>query len=116
MSNSSWANEGHLVACSIQQDDDLLSELKRLSASFGIGVIILELDDIDSSQVIFPARLKDTLDWETMNKLCDQNRDFVTFIGDVQRDYAGKKIHPSEYENINNDIESYITKIRSEKA
>ena len=116
VSNSSWANEGYLVACSIQQDDDLLSELERLSASFGIGLIVLDLDDIDSSSVLFSARPKDYLDWETMNKLCEQNRDFETFIDDVQRDYAGKKIHPSEYENIINEPESYITKMRSEKS
>lgn len=115
VSNSSWANEGYLVTCAIQQDDDLLSELERLSASFGIGVIVLDLDDIDSSSVVFPARPKDYLDWETMNKLCEQNRDFETFVDDVQRDYAGKKIHPSEYESIINDPENYITKMRSKK-
>lgn len=116
VSNSSWANEGYLVTCAVQQDDDLLSELERLSASFGIGVIVLDLDDIDSSSVLFPSRPKDYLDWETMNKLCEQNPDFETFIDDVQRDYAGKKIHPSEYESIIDDPEGYIAKMRSEKA
>ena len=115
VSNSSWANEGYLVACSIQQDDDLLSELERLSASFGIGIIVLDLDDIDSSSVLFTARSKDYLDWETMNKLCEQNSDFETFIDDVQRDYSGKKIHASEYENIISDTETYIIKMRTEK-
>ena len=105
-----------MVACIIQQDDDLLSELERLSASFGIGVIVLDLDDIDSSSVLFPARPKDYLDWETMNKLCEQNRDFETFVDDVQRDYAGKKIHASEYESIINDPEGYIKKMKSEKS
>jgi hypothetical protein len=115
VSNSSWANEGYLVTCSIQQDDNLLSELERLSASFGIGVIVLDLDDIDSSLVLFSARSKDYLDWETMNKLCEQNRDFESFIDDVQRDYTGKKIHASEYESIINDPEVYIRKMRSRK-
>lgn len=115
VSNSSWANEGYLVTCSVQQQDDLLSELERLSASFGIGIIVLDLDDIDSSTVLFPARSKDFLDWETMNKLCEQNEDFETFIDDVQRDYAGKKIHLSEYEPIINDPDTYIKKMRSEK-
>lgn len=115
VSNSSWANEGYLVACSIKQDDDLLSELERLSASFGIGIIVIDLDDIDSSTVLFPARSKDSLDWETMNKLCEQNRDFETFISDVQNDFLVRKIHPSEYENIITDPESYISKLRSEK-
>lgn len=50
-----------------------------------------------------------------MNKLCEQNDDFETFIDDVQRDCAGKKIHPSEYEPIINDPDIYIKKMRSEK-
>lgn len=115
VSNSSWAHEGYLVTCEIQQQDDLLSELERLSASFGIGVIVLELDDIDSSHVLFPARSRDYLDWETMNKLCEQNSDFETFVDDVQRDYAGKKIHTSEYDQVIEDPEAYIKKIRSSK-
>jgi len=115
VSNSSWANEGYLVAYSVQQQDDLLSELERLSASFGIGLIVLDLSDIDSSTVLFPAHPKDYLDWETMNKLCEQNDDFATFIGDVQRDYAGKKIHASEYDPIISDPEAYIKKITLEK-
>jgi hypothetical protein len=115
VSNSSWANEGYLVTCSVQQQDDLLSELERLSASFGIGLIVLDLSDIDSSTVLFSARPKDNLDWETMNKLCEQNGDFATFIGDVERDYAGKKIHASEYDKIINDPDVYIKKMASEK-
>jgi hypothetical protein len=113
VSNSSWANEGYLVACSCErEDDDLLAELERLSAAFGIGIVVLNLDDIDSSSVLFPARAKDQLDWETMNKLCEQNSDFASFIKDVKRDYAGKKVHPSEYERIIDNPDDFIEKIR----
>lgn len=115
VSNSSWAHEGYLVTCFVQQQDDLLSELERLSASFGIGIIILDLEDIDSSTVLYPARSKDYLDWETMNKLCEQNEDFETFIHDVQTDFSGKKIHPSEYESVLNDPDGYIKKIKTSK-
>jgi uncharacterized protein len=115
VSNSSWAHEGYLIACEIQQQDDLLSELERLSTSFGIGVIVLDLDDIDSSHIMFPAKSRDYLDWETMNKLCEQNHDFETFIDDVQRDYAGKKIHASEYDAVIEDPEAFIKKMRTSK-
>jgi hypothetical protein len=115
VSNSSWANEGYLVTCAIQQDDNLLSELERLASSFGIGIIILDLNDIDSSKVLFPAHTKDYLDWETMNKLCEQNTNYETFIDDVQRDYSGRKIHPSEYDSVIKDPEEYIKIIRTEK-
>ena len=43
VSNSSWAHEGYLVASHIANDDDLLSELERLSISVGIGIIELNL-------------------------------------------------------------------------
>ena len=108
VSNSSWAHEGYLVAADIAQDDDLLAELERLSASFGIGIIHLQLLDFDSSSVLFPARLKDKLDWETINKLCDQNRDFAKFIEDVKIDFDGARVHPSEYDKIINDPNTYI--------
>lgn len=111
VSNSSWANEGYLVTAYVQKQDDLLAELERLSASFGIGIIVLDLSDIDSSSVLFPAHPKDYLDWETMNKLCEQNNGFSTFIADVQRDYAGKKIHSSEYDHIIDDPDDYIKKM-----
>jgi uncharacterized protein len=63
------------VASEILQDDDFLAELERLAASFGIGIVLLDLADIDSSSVLYPARIRGTLDWETINKLCDQNPD-----------------------------------------
>jgi hypothetical protein len=43
VSNCSWANEGYLVAAEIDATDDFLDELKRLTTSFGIGVIELNL-------------------------------------------------------------------------
>lgn len=41
VSNSSWANEGYLVVLQ-EIDSEVLSELRRLNQSFGIGVIKLE--------------------------------------------------------------------------
>lgn len=110
VSNSSWANEGYLVAASISQDDELLNELERLSTSFGIGLIQLDLDDIDSSKVIFNAHKKKELDWETMNKLSEINSDFKKFLQDVKIDFDSKRIHKSEYDGILNDPEIYIKK------
>jgi hypothetical protein len=79
VSNSSWANEGYLVAAEISATDDFLDELKRLSSSFGMGVIQLNLTDPDSSELLFPARSKEVLDWDTINKLTI-NPDFEAFL------------------------------------
>ena len=62
VSNSSWAHDGYLVAAEVLQDDDFLGELERLASSFGVGIINLDLSDINSSVVLYPARGKDFLD------------------------------------------------------
>ena len=66
VSNSSWANEGYLVAAEIDNDEEFQNELKRLSTSFGIGVIKIDTTEPDSTEMIFPARSKDIVDWETV--------------------------------------------------
>ncbi len=111
VSNSSWSNEGYLVAAEIKEDDDLYSELERLSGSFGIGIIRLDLEDIDSSRVIFPAKQKNILDWELMNKLCEQNPDFELFIDDITKDFKVKTIHKNQYDKIFDDPTEYIEKL-----
>jgi len=111
VSNSSWANEGYLVASSVQQRDDLLSELERLSSAFGIGIIILDVEDVDSSSVLFPAKERENLDWELMNKLCEQNEDFESFIDNVRKDFEVNTIHPSVYDEIISDVEKYTAKL-----
>jgi uncharacterized protein len=108
VSNSSWAHEGYLVAANILQDDDFLSEIERLASSFGIGIIHLDPADIDSSTILYPARIKNFLDWETINKLCEQNTDFEKFLQDVKIDFESRRIHRSEYDQVISDIGSYI--------
>ena len=108
VSNSSWAHEGYLVAANILQNDDFLAELERLASSFGIGIINLDPTDIDSSTILYPARRKETLDWETINKLCDQNIDFKKFLQDVKIDFESKRLHRSEYDEVHKEIKEYI--------
>lgn len=99
VSNSSWANESYLVAADISKEQEFRDELARLSTSFGIGVIQLNIDDPDSSEIIFPATNRENLDWETINKLT-MNSDFKEFISTVKIDITSKKIHKKEYDTI----------------
>jgi hypothetical protein len=110
VSNSSWAHEGYLVAADVLQDDDFLAELQRLSSSFGIGVIRLDLSDIDSSEVMFQASPKRAMDWDTINKLCEQNSGFGTFLKHVRIDFQSKTIHKSEYDEVSKDVPGYIAR------
>jgi len=111
VSNSSWAHEGYLVAADVLQDDDFLAELERLAATFGIGIIQLDLGDIDSSTILYPARTKNNLDWEMINKLCEYNVDFERFLQDVKIDFESKRIHRAEYDKIISEIGEYIQEI-----
>lgn len=82
VSNSSWANEGYLVVFNI--DDEVLNELRRLSQSFGIGVIKLE-SEISNSKILLPAKERE-IDTQTLNMLIDDSpEDFKPFIKDINK-------------------------------
>jgi uncharacterized protein len=99
VSNSSWANEGYLATVSISDDSDFLQELERLSGSFGIGIIRLDVDDPDSSQILLPARSKDAVDWDTVNKLTF-NPDFSDFLKRIKIDIASREIRRELYDHV----------------
>jgi len=100
VSNSSWANEGYLVAGEIDFDDEFMDEIKRLSNSFGIGLIKLDTIDPDSSEILYPARQKELLDIETMNKISQVNPDYKEFLKRVKIDLNSKEIRKEKYDRI----------------
>lgn len=92
VSNSSWAHEGYLVIANLPENPEFMDELGRLSQSFGIGVIKLNLADIEDSKVIFQAREKTDLDWETINRLAKINPVFDEFLALVGESMSLNKI------------------------
>lgn len=83
LSNSGWANEAWLVAMEINENDiDLMEEIKRLNQSFGVGIIRLDYNNPEDSEILFSAKKRNNLDIDTMHKLC-YNRQFQDFINDV---------------------------------
>ena len=83
LSNSGWANEAWLVAMEIDENDiDLMEEIKRLNQSFGVGIIKLNYDNPEDSDILFSAKKRNYLDIDTMHKLC-YNKEFQDFINDV---------------------------------
>ena len=83
VSNSSWANEGYLVAGQIADGADLKDELRRLSNAFGIGVIRLNCQNVQSSEILFPAINRPQLDWATVNRLTKENRKMKVLLENV---------------------------------
>ncbi len=100
VSNSSWANEGYLVAATIDTDEDFMNELKRLSTAFGIGIIRLDVNDPDSTEILLPARAKEVVDWDTVNKLSGINRDFREFLRRIRIDMTSREVRKELYDPV----------------
>ena len=79
LSNSNWANFGYLVAFEI--NDGLDEEMERLNNAYGIGII--QRQD-GNWTILYPAREK-ALDYNTIEKLNNLNRDFCTFIDKISK-------------------------------
>lgn len=100
VSNSSWANEAYIAASKISEDEDFLNELRRLSTSFGVGVISLNISDPDASEILFPASNREYLDWDMMNKLTTMNAGYKEFLKRIRNDIASKEIRKEQYDEV----------------
>ena len=110
VSNSSWANEGYLVALEI--DEEIYEELKRLNNSFGIGVIKLDPKNIYQSDIIFLAREHKNLDWDTIDRIALENKDFNSFITNLLSEktiYKTNEIYDKTFDT-EEETESYSLK------
>ncbi len=99
VSNSSWAHEGYLVALNLSDGTDLIDEIRRLNNAFGIGVIRLNQEHFMQSEILFSAKERDSLDWDTVNRLVAENPDFRKFLDDLMEDITVGKVK-STYDKI----------------
>ncbi len=94
ISNSS--NEGYLVGRHIDtHNPQLMDLLKRLHASFGIGVIDLRTDE-DKSAILLNAKYKEKIDYTVASELSAKNEKFSGFLKSVV-DYDPN--HPQRYKD-----------------
>ncbi|MFP6100605.1 HrgA protein [Helicobacter pylori] len=108
ISNSSWANEGYLVGRHIDtHNPQLMDLLKRLHASFGIGVIDLRTDE-DKSVILLNAKYKEKIDYTMAQELSDKNPKFSGFLKSVV-DYDPNYQHryKDEFDEIKKKEELY---------
>ena len=97
VSNSSWANFGYLVANEIQ-GSDTLKELRILSGLHGIGLIRLDNESPADSEILIPAKEKNDVDWNTINRLVEENPDFEEYIIAVSEIYQTNKLKESNWD------------------
>ncbi len=108
ISNSSWANEGYLVGHHIDtHNPKLMDLLKRLHASFGIGVIDLRTDE-DKSAILLNAKYKEKIDYIVALELSEKNEEFSGFLKSVV-DYDPNHQHryKDEFDEIKKKEELY---------
>ncbi|MGL2642120.1 HrgA protein [Helicobacter pylori] len=108
ISNSSWANEGYLVGRHIDtHNPQLMDLLKRLHASFGIGVIDLRTDE-DKSAILLNAKYKEKIDYTMASELSDKNPKFSGFLKsvvDYDPDYPQR--YKDEFDEVKKKEELY---------
>ncbi len=100
VSNSTWANESYLVAAKISGDEEFRNELGRLSTSFGIGIVDLNLEEPDASEILYPATNRKSLDWDMVNKLAAMNSDFREFMKRIVGDIQIKEVRKEWYDAV----------------
>lgn len=81
VSNSTWANFGYLVAA--EMSNDVEAELQMLASLHGIGVLLLNVKSLFDSQILIPARERNNVDWQSVNRIVSENSDFRHFIEQV---------------------------------
>ncbi len=108
ISNSSWANEGYLVGHHIAtHDPQLMDLLKRLHASFGIGVIDLRTDE-DKSAILLNAKYKEKIDYTVALELSEKNEEFSGFLKSVvDYDPNHQNRYKDEFDEIKKKEELY---------
>ncbi|GAA7697170.1 COG2958 family protein [Helicobacter pylori] len=106
ISNSS--NEGYLVGRHIDtHNSQLMDLLKRLHASFGIGVIDLRTNE-DKSAILLNAKYKEKIDYTVAQELSDKNEKFSGFLKSVvDYDPAHSYRYKDEFDEIKKKEELY---------
>ncbi|QEF32892.1 HrgA protein [Helicobacter pylori] len=106
ISNSS--NEGYLVGRHIDTPNpQLMDLLKRLHASFGIGVIDLRTNE-DKSAILLNAKYKEKIDYTVASELSAKNEKFSGFLKSVV-DYDPNHQHryKDEFDEVKKKEELY---------
>lgn len=85
VSNSSWANYAYLVATEL--NSNARKELNMLCSLHGIGFILLDQLNPSESEILIPAAERADLDWNSINRLIEENSDFKDYIKLVKQFY-----------------------------
>ena len=101
VSNSSWANEGYLVAPNISDDDDFMSELSLLNNAFGIGVIKLNIEFPEQSEILFYAKQHNSIDINMLDKLISKNKNVKEIFNNlVESNQLSRVVNKDNFDEV----------------
>ncbi len=101
VSNSSWANEGYLVAPNISDDDDFMSELSLLNNAFGIGVIKLNIDFPEQREILFYAKHHNSIDINMLDKLISKNNNVKDIFKNlVESNQLSRVVNKNDFDEV----------------
>jgi hypothetical protein len=95
VSNSSWANIGYLVTAEIQGAQ---KEIRMLAGLHGIGLIKLDIESPADSVIMIPAQERMVIDWNTANRLAEENSDFMECVKLVRQFYQTGNIRETDWD------------------
>ena len=69
-----------------------------LASLHGIGFIQLDADNPTEGQIMIPARERNEVDWDTANRLTEENKDFREYIKLIRQFYQTGDIRPADWD------------------
>ncbi|MDF7675823.1 HrgA protein [Neisseriaceae bacterium ESL0693] len=99
VSNSSWANLGYLVASEFN-GRNIMKELRMLATAHGIGIMQLDMNNPAESQILLPARERDEIDWDMVNRLATENKDFMAYVVSIRKFYQTGGVNRHEWDGV----------------
>lgn len=87
------------MTLNIDDDPTFKDEVRRLNNAFGIGIIKLNPENIFESEILFPSRINQEIDWDTVNRLTNENADFSDFLKLITEDCKLGKVK-SQYDKV----------------
>ena len=71
-----------------------------LSALHGIGVILLNTENLSESEFLLPAKSRPEIDWQSVNRIVVENDDFKDYIELVSTYYQTGRIRNRDWNKI----------------
>ena len=101
VSNSTWANFAYLAAVNLKGNAN--EELTLLCSSYGVGFIQIDINDPSNSQVRIPARFKESIDVNGLNRLATENRDAREYVENVSTYIKTGRLKLSDWDLVPRD-------------